>query len=391
MATIFGGNGPNNIDGTSEDDEIYSGNGPDNVDAGAGNDTIFGGNGPDEIEGGDGDDVIDGGSGPDDLFGGAGNDTITGGSGPDTLYGGDGDDVLISTGDADEFFGGAGSDTFLIDPGGNGSFADIVIVGENDGDGSDVDTIDLSALEALYPNLYVEYVVGGPDQDSGTIAVYTEQGGQLLGQITYSGIEGFTTDPVICFTPGVMVATRRGRVPIEALRPGDMVVTRDNGLQEVAWTGRRDLGLAELLAAPEHAPIRIRRGALGKDFPDRDLVVSPQHRILMQGHVAELYFHEPEVLAAAVHLVGRPGIERLRPARTSYIHVMFEKHEILSTNGCWTESFQPGSWSMAGLGSAQRGEILSLFPELADAPALEEFGAARRVLRGYEASVFQRA
>lgn len=442
MATIYGGNGKDDIDGTSGDDVIYSGNGKDEVDGGGGNDIIYGGNGKDEIEGGDGDDTVFGGNSPDELFGGAGNDSIDGGNGPDELfggagndslsggagddeieggegddsidggqgqdelfggagndtisagdqdgngrdelYGGDGDDTLISGGNGDNLYGGDDDDTFIVQANGNGQFNELTIEG---GDGSD--TLDLSELRALYPDLTIVYENGDPGDPSGTILVLTEPGGSQLGRIRFSEME--SVDPVICFTPGVLVATRRGRVPVEALRPGDMVVTRDNGLQELAWTGRRDLGLADLLAAPEHAPIRIRRGALGKDYPDRDLIVSPQHRILMQGHVAELYFHEPEVLAAALHLVGRPGVARLRPKAASYIHVMFEQHEILSTNGCWTESFQPGAWSLSGLGAAQRNEILLLFPGLAETPGIAEYGAARRVLRGYEAAVFQRA
>ncbi|MBM1218885.1 Hint domain-containing protein [Ponticoccus sp. SC2-23] len=394
---LYGGDGNDSIDGGSGDDEIEGGDGDDTIDGGQGqdeieggdgNDSIDGGSGDDEIEGGDGDDVIDGGEGQDEIEGGDGNDTLDAGdadgNGRDELYGGDGDDTLISGGNGDELFGGDDDDTFIIQANGNGVFNDLDIFG-----GSGSDTLDLSELREIYPDLEIIYESGSPGSSSGTILVRTEPGGQQLGRINFSGMESI--DPVICFTPGVMVATKRGRLPVEALRPGDMIVTRDNGLQELAWVGRRDLGVADLCVAPQHAPIRIRAGALGNGFPDRDLVVSPQHRILMQGHVAELYFHEPEVLAAAVHLVGRPGVERLGPVKASYIHLMFEKHEILSTNGCWTESFQPGSWSMSGLGEPQRNEILSLFPELADAPGLEDFGAARRVLRGYEASVFQRA
>lgn len=385
--TIYAGNGKDEVFGGDGDDEIYGGNGKDEIYGGAGDDTVSGGNSPDELFGGDGDDSISGGNGPDELFGGDGDDTIEGGKGPDELFGGAGDDTLITEGGGDELSGGTGSDTFVIDPGGNGQFGNIEIDGGEDGDDGDIDTIDLSPLEELYPDLAVAYVSGGPDEEDGTIAVYTEPGGTELGQITFSGIEA--VDAVMCFTPGVMVATRRGRVPVETLRPGDMIVTRDNSLQELAWIGQRDLGLAELLAAPEHRPVRIKAGALGDGFPDRDLVVSPQHRVLIQGLAPQLYFHEPEVLAVALHLVGRPGIERLRPKQVSYIHLMFEHHEVLSTNGCWTESFQPGPWSLSGMDTGQRDELLALFPQLAEAPGITEYGAARRVLRSHEARIVQ--
>jgi hypothetical protein len=118
------------------------------------------------------------------------------------------------------------------------------------------------------------------------------------------------------------------------------------------------------------------------------MLVSPQHRILITGPRAELLFGEHEVLVAATHLVGLPGIERVVPEGVSYIHLLFDAHEILCADGAWSESFQPAVRTLEGLESAQRDEVLALFPELATNPA--SFAAARQTLKAHEARVLLR-
>jgi hypothetical protein len=190
-----------------------------------------------------------------------------------------------------------------------------------------------------------------------------------------------------CFTPGTLIATPRGEVPVEALEVGDRVITRDNGVQVVRWAGARTLSAAELEATPAYRPVLIRQGALGHGLPERDMIVSPQHRVLISGDETLLYFDEREVLAAAKHLVGRPGIERLEARDVTYVHVMFDAHEVILSDGAWTESFQPGDHSLAGLGREQREEIFSIFPELRETAGREGYVAARRMLKRREAEM----
>ena len=99
------------------------------------------------------------------------------------------------------------------------------------------------------------------------------------------------TARVICFTPGTLIQTPSGAVPIEQLREGDAVVTKDNGAQEIQWIGSRRMTGARLFALPKLRPIRIRPGALGHDWPRRELVVSPEHRVLVRGEVARALFN----------------------------------------------------------------------------------------------------
>ncbi len=109
------------------------------------------------------------------------------------------------------------------------------------------------------------------------------------------------------------------------------------------------------------------------------MMFSPNHQILRADLRADLYFGEHEVLLAAKHLVGRPGITRALPkAGIAYVHFMFERHEVVLANGVWSESFQPGDQSLAGLDDDQRAELLTLFPALATQHGIAHYPAARR-------------
>ncbi|MDO8882977.1 Hint domain-containing protein, partial [Pseudotabrizicola sp.] len=107
--------------------------------------------------------------------------------------------------------------------------------------------------------------------------------------------------------------------------------------------------------------------------------------MLVEGARSELLFGEREVLVAALHLVGQPGIEQITPRGVSYVHVMCSQHEIVQAEGAWTESFQPGSSTLKSMGREQRAEVLTLFPELA--LSVEAYPAARATLRAHEARV----
>ena len=113
--------------------------------------------------------------------------------------------------------------------------------------------------------------------------------------------------------------------------------------------------------------------------------VSPNHRLLVANDRTALYFDEHEVLVAAKHLVAAKGVSAIDSVGTTYIHFMFDRHEVVLSNGAWTESFQPGDYTLKGMGNAQRSEIFDLFPELKTEEGLEGYQAARRTLKRHEA------
>ncbi|MDQ7263418.1 Hint domain-containing protein [Paracoccus sp. PS-1] len=170
-----------------------------------------------------------------------------------------------------------------------------------------------------------------------------------------------------CFTPGTLIETGLGPRPVETLAAGDLVLTRDHGLRPLRWIGGPQLDPARLDLQPNLRPILIAGGALGPGLPARDLVVSPQHRILLRSAIARRMFGTEEILVAARQLTALPGIRPLHPAGgVTYLHLLFDRHELVLSNGCWTESLLTGPQALIGLSSAARREIFALFPGLPD-------------------------
>ncbi|TNE66376.1 MAG: type I secretion protein [Rhodobacteraceae bacterium] len=393
--TIIGGEGSDTIDGGDGDDTIYGGldpaypdslnvpddagdleveNGKDIIDGGAGNDTIYGQDDDDLIYGGSGDDYIDGGIDDDTIYAGAGHDTVFGGEDNDTIYGGGDNDVLD---------GGDDEDTIYV------TFTDVTsgvyntTVHGGDG-GVDWDTLNLTEL--LADGWVITHHVQNPDSDGngydGQIQLYKADTNEYAN-INYTNIE----EIIPCFTPGTLIATPKGEMKVEELKVGDRVITRDNGIQQIRWIGQKTLSGADLAARSELNPVLIRKGALGAGLPERDMMVSPNHRMLVSNEKAALLFDEHEVLVAAKHLTRMDGVDVVEASGLTYIHVMFDRHEVVLSDGTWSESFQPGDYTLSGIGEEAREELFTLFPELAEVSTRGGFTAARRILRKHEAEL----
>lgn len=192
---------------------------------------------------------------------------------------------------------------------------------------------------------------------------------------------------VICFTPGTRLRTLDDEVAIEDLGPGDKILTRDDGPQEVQWTGQRRMSGARLFALPDQRPIRIRAGALGIYRPDADLVVSPEHRVIVTGAAAGDLFGQPEVLVCARDLLGDRRVTVDHSLReTWYVHLMLECHQVVWANGLEVETFHPGYMGLEHLDGGQRKSLLEMRPELGGDPFT--YGApARRMLDKAEAAI----
>ncbi|SMO42318.1 Ca2+-binding protein, RTX toxin-related [Thalassovita litoralis] len=352
--------------GTAWTNVFYGGGGNDYIDGAGADDFLYGEEGDDTILGGTGNDLVDGGIGNDSLLGGDGNDTLIGGDGDDILSGGGGADILsggtgndqITVGSGDTATGGAGDDTFTIQGGGG----TITIDGGEGGEGSG-DTIDFGGQidwgSITYTNTVPSDLAGSVTLADGTV-------------VTFSNIESV----VICFKAGTRIETPHGPRRIEDLRPGDPVITRDNGVQPVRWAGRR-----RVPGQGEFAPIRFAPGTVGNH---RALIVSPQHRILHHSPAATLLFNSTEVLVAARHLVNGKTIRQVEKDQIDYVHILFDRHEIIFAEGAASESFHPGRHGLNGVMGSAREELFALFPELRSDP--DSFGdTARPCLREYEA------
>ncbi|MFY9245762.1 MAG: Hint domain-containing protein [Roseicyclus sp.] len=199
--------------------------------------------------------------------------------------------------------------------------------------------------------------------------------------ISDSAFVSVTTVP--CFTAGTLIRTARGEVAVEELAIGDMVETRDRGLRPLRWIGQRTVA-----ALGRFAPVVIEAGTFGHH---RRLVVSPQHRVLLTHWMAELMFGEDEVLVAAKDLVNDCSVRILEGGEVTYVHLLFDAHQIIFAEGLATESFLPGPMVLNDLEAAVREEVLTLFPEI-DPLTHDGYGpAARASLRSFEAQILRGA
>lgn len=203
-----------------------------------------------------------------------------------------------------------------------------------------------------------------------TISVYQLQNGDTfvrlphgyqiteltIGSMVQDGFGNITTDAssnstVVCFVAGTLIATPAGPRPVETLRLGDPVVTADSNMQPVRWHHCWEVGATE-----RTMPIRIRAGALAPGVPYRDLLVSPQHRMLIRSEIVQRMFGVPEVLIAAKRLIGSPGVARDKVSgRVRYAHFMCDRHEIVFANGAPTETLYPGPEARKILDSLLKG------------------------------------
>lgn len=189
----------------------------------------------------------------------------------------------------------------------------------------------------------------------------------------------FTT----CFTSGALILGPDGEIAIDEIKVGDLVTTKDAGPQPVVWIGRRHYTGAELAAHPQLRPIRIRAGSLGENIPESDLVVSPQHRVLVRSKIARRMFGKSEVLIAAKHLLTADGIDVDDcPDGITYLHLLLDEHHVLFSNGAETESLYLGTQALNSLTKEGREEIFTIFPELLDSLEGAQMPSARFLPKG---------
>jgi hypothetical protein len=238
------------------------------------------------------------------------------------------------------------------------------------------DTVVLPTGEAITltpTGMVLAASAGALGESTFSYEVSDESGNTDIGFVT------LTTTP--CFVAGTLIDTPRGAVPVEALRVGDRVLTRDHGPQPLRW-----VGVSTRRAAGADAPVRLAAGALGGHA---GLELSPNHRVLIADPAAELMFAEAEVLVRARDLAGRAGIDRREDGRAlRYVHLLFDRHEIVRGGGLWSESYHPGPETMTGFDAQAEDELRRLFPELFEGVGPARFGpAARRALRRHEAGL----
>lgn len=179
-------------------------------------------------------------------------------------------------------------------------------------------------------------------------------GGNTTITITINGL-----DEPPCFAAGTLIETPEGARPVEALQRGDTVLTRDSGAQPLRWVGKRCIMLDDP-ADKAFQPVRLRANCLGQGMPKRDVLVSPNHRVLLRDPMVEIITGQKEVLCAAHFLINGQTIVREPVGQIIYHHLLFDKHEIVISSGCESESFFPGEIGLNSLEEEARREVMEL-------------------------------
>ncbi len=419
--SILGNSGANTLIGNGGADRIDGAGGDDLIQGGAGNDTLIGGAGADTISyadtiagvtvslaGGRGGSTAAGfndsiAAGFEAVLGGGGNDSLIGTSASESLYGGGGDDTLAdSLGGANWFDGGAGNDSLVA------------------GDGSDT-LLGGAGVNNIIAGGGADSILGGGGNDSVVAGAGDDRigvQGAALGRMTLDGgagndtldlgagswvqgtSGGFTTysfaanpdsvvwttgiEQVICFYPGTLIATSDGPRAVETLVIGDCVLTHAGAPAPVRWMGRQTVSTR--FGDPMRVlPIRILAGALGEGLPRRDLLVSPDHAILVGG-----------VLVQAGALVNGATILRERdvPERFTYHHVELATHALLLAEGVPAETFVDNIDRAAFDNWAEHEALYGHLPGIAEMPrprAKARRQVPRRILVMLEARAGLRA
>jgi hypothetical protein len=163
-----------------------------------------------------------------------------------------------------------------------------------------------------------------PRTDYALVAIDTAQAPERFAQLACASL-----------ARGTRVSLAGGQmVPVENLKRGARILTRDSGPQRLRWIGR----MTQRAAGP-HAPVRIRAGALANDA---DLLVSPSQRIFVYQRGDILGAGRSEVMVRAENLVNDTTVIRDGGGFVEYFQLLFEGHEVIYAEGICCESLAPG-------------------------------------------------
>lgn len=176
--------------------------------------------------------------------------------------------------------------------------------------------------------------------------------------------QGFVAN---CFTAGTLINTIDGKKLIEEIAAGDLIETADEGYQPVRWIGASSCDSKGLASNAKLKPVRISAGALGDGLPERDLIVSRQHRVVVNSQIAQRVFGTEETLIAAIKLIGINGVEIVEDCKeVTYFHILFDRHQIVFSESMPTESLFIGPQALENLSREAAIELMTLFPEISN-------------------------
>ncbi len=279
------------------------------------------------------------------------------------------DDLVHLTGDQSKTLDVLGND----EDAGGGTLSITHINGIGVGAG---DTVTLNTGQVVTLNADGTITLAGDGNDEDFNFTYTIDNG------TEHDTGFVLVEAVPCFVAGTRIETADGPRRVETLAPGDMVLTQDDGPQPLRWVGRR-----RVPARGRFAPIYIAPNTFGQHGA---VAVSPLHRILVRDGVSELLFGEAEVLVAARDLVNDRTVRPVAGGWVEYVHLLFDDHQVIYSDGLASESFHPGPQVTRSLEAEMVAEIHALFPEIDPETGTGYGPSARPALRRFEAALLTR-
>ena len=214
--------------------------------------------------------------------------------------------------------------------------------------------------------------------------VVTDETGAVRGQLLVQ----LNRAPLVpCFTEHGLIRMGDGSYrEIGTVEPGDVVQTLDNGPQKVLWIGKTDLMSDLGSLSEENCPVQIPKGVFGAY---QDSLVSQNHCILVKDAGSDMLFDSAEVLVPAKSMVGVQDISLATTLnRVTYVHILFEDHQIVNVDGMWSESFYPDEYALSAVDLAARTQVISALKEVGkSAESYDE--PARPKLRHFEGVALQ--
>ena len=171
-----------------------------------------------------------------------------------------------------------------------------------------------------------------------------------------------------CFAAGVRITTPAGEVPVEELAVGDLVLTLDGTAQPIRWIGQRRVDCRRHPAPASIMPVRVQAHAFGSGQPARDLFLSPDHAIFVEG-----------VFIPVKHLINGETVRQIDTAAVTYFHIELPQHDVIFSEGLASESYlqtdDRSSFANAGvvvtlqpLFGGERGDVMLAWEAFGYAP-----------------------
>ena len=209
-------------------------------------------------------------------------------------------------------------------------FSGATIDGFDSHDRLDLTDLTFNGTDTATVNGSNQLVIDDPNGNV-TIQMDSNVSGHLFTLVRDSNGDTFAEESnyTPCYLRGTRIRTPEGEVAVEALKIGDRIVTADGNILPLKWIGRRSYRDWLAVGDPDAQPIRFKAGSIADHVPTRDLYVSPEHAMFLDG-----------VLVPALHLVNGVSIVKVEGMEEiEYFHLEFDRHIVILAEGAAAESF----------------------------------------------------